>query len=363
MKCFFKRRFWAISGILTLVSLVLFLLFRISVSFSDWFSVYPASFFRWITAFFSSFVPFSVFEATIGAYVIFLVILIGEGICLLIGKKKKRSGFLRRLSVAVLIPILVTDLFVFTFAASYSRRGVADLMALDTEHTEQEEVFSALESLSSILNETVPLLAVNENGESLAAYDFAELSKRVNGAADAFAERNGFFQRDGFSAKRFLTSRVMTYTHLSGVYGFFTGEACVNTNYPHFIVAASTAHELAHARGIAPENECNFLATVMLIESEDAYLRYCGAFYLFDEISAVCRRLDRERTDRILSETDATVQRDAAAFSRFFEPYRDSAAAKLADGANDMYLKSMGQSDGTVSYSRVVSLLAAYFAA
>ena len=49
------------------------------------------------------------------------------------------------------------------------------------------------------------------------------------------------------------------------------------------------------------------------------------------------------------------------AYSEFFAPYRDSTAAKVADAANSTYLKSMGQKEGTVSYSRIIRLTAAYF--
>jgi hypothetical protein len=234
-------------------------------------------------------------------------------------------------------------------------------MGLDTENVEETDVFYALESLSRVVNEVSPELKKNEAGESLPSGTAREIRKGVVAAANAFGDENGFYQSRGFAAKSFLCSPLMTYTHLSGVYGFFTGEANVNTNYPHFIVTATTAHETCHARGIAPENECNFLAAVILMESEDSYLRYCGASFILDDLISVCNKLDRERTTEILRNTDPVLLRDYAAYDRFFDRYRDSAASQVADTANSTYLKAMGQKEGTVSYSRIIRLTAAYF--
>jgi hypothetical protein len=215
---------------------------------------------------------------------------------------------------------------------------------------------ATLRALSEIINEAAPKLEKNDKGETLPPASLPEIKKAVNGAADAFGAKYPFFQEKGFPAKRFLSSPLMTYTHISGVYGFFTGEANVNTNYPHFIVTATLAHESCHARGIAPENECNTLAAFLLMQSPDPYLRYCGALFLFDDFYAVAKRIDKAEAEAVFRETDPAAARDFAAYSRFFEPYRNSTAAKVADEVNSTYLQSMGQEAGTLSYSMVISL-------
>ena len=56
----------------------------------------------------------------------------------------------------------------------------------------------------------------------------------------------------------------MTYTHISGIYTFYTGESNININYPDFVVASSATHEMAHQRGVARENEANFVSFVVV---------------------------------------------------------------------------------------------------
>lgn len=346
----------------SLVILCLLPLFQIFPAFAEWFTLYPASFFRLVLGAISSLFPFSLFEILIALgilYLLFLLVLIPATLW----RKKKEKKALRLTSFLLTVPVVlltVADLFALTFASSYYRPSPMGEIAPDTATVEAEDVFYTLDSLIGIINETAPHLTLNEKGES-ASPDFATVNQKVQKACDAFGEKHGFYQSRGYRSKVFLSSPLMTYTHISGIFGFFTGEANVNTNYPHFVVTPSLAHESCHARGIAPENECNFLAAVILMESEDPYLRYCGANFVLDDFISACRRLDRDRTNEALKALDPVYSRDMAYYSAFFAPYRDSSAAKVADATNSAYLKSMGQKEGTVSYSRIIRLTSAYF--
>jgi len=351
-----------IFGILSAVILCLLPFFRLFPRFSHWFARFPAAFFRLLLGGVSSLFPLSLFEILILLFILYLVFLLIFVPVTLIRRKKGKSAL--RLSAFLLaVPLVLTavlDLFVLTFAASYYRPSPLGEIAPDPATVEAEDVFLTLEELVATVNESAPLIQKDESGSS-APLPFKEVNARVKKACDDFGSRNGFFQSHGYKAKTFLSSKLMTYTHISGIFGFFTGEANVNVNYPHFIVTPSLAHESCHARGIAPENECNFLAGVILMESEDPYLRYCGASFVLDDFISVCRRLDRDRTNSTLEQLDPVFFRDMEAYSDFFEPYRDSSAAKVADATNSAYLKSMGQKEGTVSYSRIIRLTAAYF--
>lgn len=346
----------------SLLILCLLPLFRLIPAFAEWFTLYPASFFRLALGGISSLFPFSLFELLIALGIVYLLFLLVFVPVTLIRKRMKKSG-LRLTAFVLVVPIVlisVADLFALTFAASYSRPSPMSELAPDIASVDAEDVFDTLESLIGIVNATAPQLTLNEKGESVSP-PLHEVNERVRNACNEFGAKHPFYQSKGYCAKTFLSSPMMTYTHISGVFGFFTGEANVNTNYPHFVVTASLAHESCHARGIAPENECNFLAAVILMESEDPYLRYCGANFVLDDFIAAARRLDRDRTEEALRSLDPVFSRDLAHYSAFFAPYRNSSAAKVADATNSAYLKSMGQKEGTVSYSRIIRLTAAYF--
>lgn len=343
-------------------ALALILLFRLRSDLAEIFAVTVGSFFRRGLALITGWFPFSLFEIIVAAFILYSLFALALAIVLLVRKLRRKTVPKKLLRAVLAVPVtlgIVLQLFAATLAPCYFRFSTARNMGLDVESVDSEDVFRALNRVVAVINETAPLLEKNEAGETVGK-PLSAVKGDVRAAADAFALKHDFFQTGGSDVKFFLSSPYMTYTHISGIYGFFTGEANVNTNYPHFIVTASAAHESCHARGIAPENECNFLAAVILLESQDPYLRYCGAVFVFDDLVSACRKADRDRANAALARTDGTVLLDYEAYDRFFEPYETNVAADAANTVNDAYLKSLGQ-PGVISYSRIVKLLAAYY--
>ena len=362
-----KRRmtFFLAELVLTGSALVLFVLFRLRGDLAELFAVTIGAFFRRGLALLTGWFPFSLFEIILYTAVLYGLFALGLGVYVLIRFLKRKTVRKRWKRCLVAVPVVlatVFQLFVATLAPCYFRFTAARHMDLDTRGVDEDDVFFALRAVSGVINETAPLLEKNEAGETVGK-SLAEVKGDVRRAADAFGSKHDFFQSKGSDVKFLLCSPVLTYTHISGIYGFFTGEANVNTNFPHFVVTATAAHETCHARGIAPENECNFLAAVILMESDDPYLRYCGAMAVFDELWSVCYKIDAGRTGEIIAGTDRTAALDLIAYSRFFEPYRENVAEKAATGANNTYLKSMGQKAGVASYSQIIQLIAAYYKA
>ena len=72
-------------------------------------------------------------------------------------------------------------------------------------------------------------------------------------------------------------SRVMSAMGFTGFYFPFTGECNVNVDFPAATLPTTVAHELSHRRGIASEQECNFLAVLACLRCGDAAYRYAGA--------------------------------------------------------------------------------------
>ena len=54
-----------------------------------------------------------------------------------------------------------------------------------------------------------------------------------------------------------------------------------------------------------------------------------------------------------------TVRYELAAYSEFFDQYRDSVVGEISGAVNDLYLKGNG-TEGTQSYGLVVDLAVAY---
>ena len=160
--------------------------------------------------------------------------------------------------------------------------------------------------------------------------------------------------------KPLLVSEPLTYTHLSGIYTFMTGEANINSNYPDFIIASSSAHELAHQRGIAREDEANFIAFAVLLETNDSFLKYCAYLDVYSNVLNDLYSADKDLYFDVVSKVDERVLNDLRSYSRFFEKYANSKASEVVDSVNDSYLQANGQENGTKSYGMITELVCAY---
>ena len=347
-----------------LVFLALFLLFRVSSSFAEAFTATVGAACRFLLAKATGWLPFSLFELILYAAILYALFLIVLAFICLARKlmKKKKTRYAGKCFLAVFFVFsIVFPLFCLTLAPSYNRKSAAFLLGIDPEKADENAVFSAFEILLKESRLEAEKISVDENGVSFLPGDFSDRADLVKSAADDFGRAHDFYPANGAACKPLLISPLMTYTHLTGVYGFFTGEANVNTNFPDFVVLFTMAHESCHARGIAPENECNFLAFSLLFDSGDPYLRYSACLYVLNDFASACRKSDKERYNALLSDfLSPQVSRDLAAYADFMKPYEKSVAAKVASSVNDAYLKSNGQKEGTVSYSLFVQLIAAY---
>lgn len=332
----------------------LYLLFRLSVSVSDFFSENISPVIRGVMTFLSNLFPFSLYEALL----LSVPVLIFLFIWLFLGGKR---SFVRIVSFLLSCFIIGTSLFVFSTAPGYFGTSVADRLSLDGDGVTSDDMADALEYLVAEIAEILETetFATLETGETLMEGNIFDVSKEIVAAYGEMPSEFSFIKNIPSSAKPAVTGEVMTYMHLAGIYTAFTGEITVNTEYPDFIVVSTVAHEMAHQRGIAKEDEANFVAFAVLDSSNDPYLRYSG---LLDAYSAVAGELaasDYESYKEIASRLPKKAKRELAAYGDFFDKYRDSTASKVSNAANDAFLKSQG-TEGTVAYSLSSRLIAAY---
>ena len=117
--------------------------------------------------------------------------------------------------------------------------------------------------------------------------------------------------------------------------------------------------EYLHRRGIAREDEANFIAFLVCISSDDAYIRYSGYLNLYEYVASSLYRADPDLYFEARDQLPMTVRYEMSAYSKFFDKYRDSVAGEISGTVNDLYLKGNG-TEGTRSYGLVVDLAVAY---
>lgn len=165
---------------------------------------------------------------------------------------------------------------------------------------------------------------------------------------------------EGFGPpKPIYSSHLMTRLGVTGVYMPFTGEPNFNTEPPGFDLPYTLAHEMAHQRGFAREDEANFIAFLVCAKSSHPYIRYSGYLNSLSVLGALAR-VAPERYRELVNALDAGPRADLRARSRFWSRYRGR-AAKWSQQVNDAYLKANRIRSGVKNYNDAVSLIIGYY--
>lgn len=346
--------------VLTLISAAVMLASIFSESFAEAVSLYVSGTVRTALGCIFSLLPFSLSEILIVAGALYIVSYAAAIIFLtvrFIRKRRLSHREKRWIYSPIVFLAALFCLFSFTLLPSYHRRPVSELMGYRQKVTD-EDVFSAFEKICSELDASG--LDFDSEGSTLSDRDFNTLAADVLESAESYADSHTFLTHSPCRAKPLLLSKPMTPTRITGFYGFFTGECNVIKTYPDFITAYTMAHEYCHAMGIAPENECNFLAFAMLRESSDKYLRYSALCNMLLKLSDDAYRIDPEGYEKLMENIDSGFASEYLAYKRFWKEYENREVEAVSSALNDAYLKSQGQS-GVSSYGDVALLVAQYY--
>ncbi len=343
---------------LAVLSGILQIAFTISPAFSDFYNRYPGAFLRGLLAALTGWFPFSLAET--GFMLLPLIVIL-----LIVGIVKVSKGTLRqmvRMTLSMLSALVFFfNAFVLGFSAGYRGTTLDTKLGLARETVSAEDLDRTARALLDGLAEVLPEVDFRNMDASVMPYSFGEMNDKLQAAYRDAADVYPFLPVFRSRVKQIVLSEPMTYTHISGVYTYFTGESNVNVNFPDYTLPYTAAHELAHQRGIAREDEANFVAFLVCMESDDPYIRYSGYMGVFEYVLSALYRADAKRYEALVNDMPLSTRYEIVAYNEFFEKYRDNVAADISGAVNDSYLQSQGQSAGSRSYGMVVDLAVAYY--
>ncbi|MBE6973005.1 MAG: DUF3810 domain-containing protein [Ruminococcaceae bacterium] len=176
---------------------------------------------------------------------------------------------------------------------------------------------------------------------------------------DGLIEEFAFLSIPSVSAKPLFFSRLQSVLGFTGVYFPFTGEANVNVDAPACLLPATVAHEMAHQRMVAAEEEANFVGIAACITCKDPAFQYSGYLLGLIHLSNALYSVDREAWYEIRAAFPEELVTDwndnNAYWAALASPVED-----LAEQAYDSFLKGNGQTMGIRSYGACVDLLVAW---
>ena len=248
------------------------------------------------------------------------------------------------------------------FGLSYHAGNLSDDLRLEVAQYTLEELAEATEYYRDQANILAKWVDRDEGGN----VDFADFETLAEMAGQGFETLTydhsyPIFAGSTLPVKKLGWADMYTSMGITGVTMGITGEAAVNPQIPDVALPFTMCHEMAHRMCIANERDANFAGFLACSVHEDISFRYSAYFmayrYCYTALAGIRTEAAAAETARISDGVNEELRRDLTYYDTFFSSRRDASAKKIADTANDTYLKTSGDNAGIASYGQVCDLL------
>ncbi len=256
-------------------------------------------------------------------------------------------------------------LHTLVFGLNYYAGPIAEDIRMESSAYTLSELTEATEYYRDKANE-LSLRVPRDNAGNVSYDSFETLAAK---AGDGFRyltyqRKYSVFAGSTLPVKKLAWADMYTSMGITGVTMGLTGEAAVNPQTPDVCLPFTMCHEMAHRMCIASERDANFAGFLAASTNEDIQFQYSAYFmayrYCYSALASVNSQSASAAAARVLAGVSETLQRDLTAYNTFFQSKRSDAATKVADTANDAYLKASGETAGLASYGQVCDLLVAW---
>lgn len=171
-----------------------------------------------------------------------------------------------------------------------------------------------------------------------------------------------FLQGPDRAPKPAVYSWFMSAAGFTGYLFPYLGESTLNVHCPGVYLPVTVAHEMAHQRGVAPEQEANFLGIAACLTSPDPVYQYSGWLFGYSHLSSALYSADQKAWQEIWDELDEGCQADIRQNNAYWDSFR-SPVTTLVQSGYENFLQGYGQILGLASYGACVDLLVARYGA
>jgi hypothetical protein len=277
--------------------------------------------------------------------------------------KGRRKVIIGKATINILCTFgILYFLYTIGCGVNYYRYSISYYLELQIQESTEEELFELCYSLAQRANSLRELTTQeDEFGVFELSMSTSELGEETLKAyakvADNYPILSGWYPK----AKPLLLSDVMSRMQLTGIFLPFTMEATVNVATPDYSIPSTMCHEMAHQRGFMREDEANYIAYLVCVNSDNVDLQYSGIM----QALIIAGNTLYDKNVELYREVSATfhvdVRMDLNANTEYWRQFDNQAISNAVEQINNTYLKMNDQEDGVQSYGRMVDLLLAEF--
>ncbi|MBD1433640.1 DUF3810 domain-containing protein [Sphingobacterium sp. DN00404] len=313
-----------------------------SRQFYPLFSHLPKWLFGWL--------PFSIGDIF---YVLISGSLLWIAISSVVALVKRRWGIAqRRLMLLVLVLLGTYIYFYVSWGLNYYRVPLQQQLGLQIDTIVQEDYVEILDRYITEINQLRKELDTTLMDKSRARHELQQLMEKGNGRLPMLSPTQ-------VRAKQPLSSTLVSYFTVTGYFNPFTQEVQVNGIIPKTSYPFTVVHELAHQMGIGFEDECNFIAFLMLRDHSNVWYRY-AAYY--ETVQYLLRPLyfqDKALYTSYMSKLSPEIRSDYEEERLFWQQYYGT-FNRLTSLLYGSYLRHNNQPEGMARYSLMNRLVIAW---
>lgn len=303
-------------------------------------------------------VDFSVAELIYVTAILVGVVLLPCGVRALVESRRKWQTLYRMVLGAACTALSIYVGLTLLWGVNYYADSFQDKSGIYAREASVEELQELTRIMAQGVIDTYDDVKRDETGL------FAESRQDIFAAAPTIYpyvyDEFPFLERQDRVPKELVFSEPFSMMDFTGFFFPFTGEANLNVHCPALYLASTITHELAHLRGIASEQECNFLAVVASTASDQPAYRYSGWLLGYVYTGNALYRADPEAWKAIRAAIPEEVVLDLRYHSAYWAAY-EGPINEAASNAYDSFLKGYGDEDGIQSYGTVVDMLITYY--
>jgi hypothetical protein len=292
-------------------------------------------------------------------YAILLGLLLGLGreVTGLFSRQVPLKRFFRRIGFGALVFFSgFYFLFNVMWGLNYHRRPIHEIVRIDQSDLSAAELEALCVKLIHLTHESRNQVSADQSQPLRLALDQEQLLQQARLGYEAAARQYPELHYSQPAVKAVWVPELMSAFGIGGIYFPFTGEANVNMDPPAFVLPETVCHEMAHQIGVASEDEANYVAYLTCRLNPDPAFQYSGNLmamrYTMNRLSLV----NPAAFVRLKKTFRPGLVQDLEANRRYWEGF-DNPIEVIGEAVHHLFLKANDQTEGLVSYSRVVELV------
>ncbi len=304
------------------------------------------------------FIPISVMELLYLLAGLLAVFILVRGIVLVIRRPQKGTRIYKTIAFFLAAALLIWDGYCWLWGLNYYGDSFSDKSGLSAAPIAVEDLYRATAYYADAANTLSDSVARDKDGRF--AEDLDDIFAGSGRVYAGLVHEYDFLDTPARTPKRMIASDFMSFINFTGVYFPFTSETNLNDACPSCLIPSTIAHELAHQKNIAPEQEANFVAIRACMTCDMPVYAYSGALLAYIHLGNALCDADYALWQQVYGSLNEQVRADLDYNNAFWASY-ETKGAKAAETVYEAFLNSYDQTLGMKSYGACVDLLVADF--